>query len=384
MSLSNKPSNILGAGLKKWQVRATDASTAAQDVAYYTLPYPYEGKFIDKTLVQGDAAARQVAHAFDFAYEAKFMVTDKTSLIKMIPALVRNPTDHIITFQNGRTNASAFLHSQHLGLNFKLVIEGDVEGVRYLQLMADRKVVAQPIVLAGTVQITTGDATVVGTGTKFLTALRAGDILSTTNETHPIIIVSSVTDDTHFEATSVLTDDESGITLSINEWKNFLYATVPADGTPTVSDILYALNSLTRSMIYPGGVRRIWVREKSSGGWTHEFGKVNKFSLTVEGLGERDQEGRTQTNRAKFDLSFNMMQSSQTEELVDLQTIANQENDFRIEFVDGMMLTLDDPSNLGIEFELHNDQDGTGNQFIAVKGSGIVSLLGSTFANLWS
>jgi len=383
MAISSKPSNILGAGLRKWQRKATNASTGSADDAYYTLPYPFEGKFIDKTLFQGDSRGQEVPHAIDFAYEAKFMCSDKTNLIKLIPALVRNPCDDILTFQNGRTGASANLHTQKMGSNFKLVFDSDMENVRYLQLMTDRKIMVQPITLVGTVTTVDDDTTFTGLGTAFLTALRAGDYVRLSGGT--TVQISTIASDTSATLASATGTGAgaAGQTMTINDWLNFLH-TVPADGTPDVGDILYLLNSLTRSSIYPGGVRQIQAREISAVSWTHNLGKVNKFKLTIEGLGERDQEGRTQCNRAKFNLSVDMMQSVQTEELVDIQTLARQENEYQIEFVDGLLLNLLNPSNLGIVFELHNDTDATGNQFITLTGSGIISLLGTTFADLWA
>ena len=389
MSLSLKVSNILGAGLASWKIKATNASTNAVDTGYYELPKPYEGKFIDKTLSQLDAKGREVAHALDFAYDAKFMVSNRTNLIKMIPAIIRNPTDHKLLFQNGRTGSSENLHTKGMGTNFKLVFDSDMENMRYFQMIADRKVLLQPITLVGTIATDTATHIISGTNTKFLTALRTGDIIRTSDG--QTITIGTIATDISITGCTGESASTSGLTVYINDWTNFLISP-PADGSQTMTtDVLYpsatqSLNLLTAGDVYSGGVNKVWTREKSVADptWTHEFGKVNKFKMTVEGLGERDQEGRTFCNRAKFNVSFDMMQTVSTEELVDIQTICRQENDFRIEFVDGLILNLSEPSNIGIDIELHNDTDATGNQFITVKGSGIVSLLGTTFADLWS
>lgn len=384
MALIQNVSNILGAGLKKWQLRVTDAiSPFAEDDAYYTLPIPYDGKFVEKTLSQPDTRGVEVPYGIDFTYESKFMVTNRANLIKMIPAIVRNPSDHILTFMNGRTGASANMHEQKLGANFKLVFDSDMENVRYFQLMADRKIMVQVTTLVGTVTTVGDDSTFTGSGTAFLTALRAGDYVKLSGGTTvQILSIGSDTGATLVSATGGGAG-AAGQTMTINDWLNFLH-TIPATGTADAGDLLYALRLLDQSSVFPGGVRRIRVRQIAAATWTHTFGKVNNFSLVIEGQGERDQGGRTQCNRAKVNLSFNMMQTAQAGELVDIQTLAQQENEYQIEFTDGLLLNLLDPSNIGLNFELHNDTDSTGNQFIAVTGSGVVSLLGTTFADLWS
>jgi hypothetical protein len=378
MAISLKQSNVLGGGLASWKIRSTNASTGAEDVAYYTLPYPFQGKFIDKTLQEVDTRAVEAPHAIDFGYSARFMCTNKTNLIKIIPDIVRNPADHIYTFLNGRTGSSAYLHSKQMGLNFKLVFDSDMQNARYLELMADRKIMVQPLSLNGTAQFSLPTA-LIGTGTNFLTSVRVGDII--TLSSGDIVTVTTVTNDTTLVVSGGSTED-TGLTMTINDWTNFL-RTPPAVGTPTITDILYKLNSLTRSSIIPGGVRTVRVREISSSSWTHVLGKINKFKLTIEGIGEQDQEGRTVCNLAKFSLSLDMMQSKQDAELIDIQTLAGQENEFQLEFIDSLVLNLLNPSNIGLTFEIHNDVDSTGNQFISIAGNGVISLLGTTFADLW-
>lgn len=68
----------------------------------------------------------------------------------------------------------------------------------------------------GTLVVTSGDATVSGTGTIFSTELAAGSVLTTTDGT-TIGFVSSITSDTELELTAVATADYSGI--------NFIFAT---------------------------------------------------------------------------------------------------------------------------------------------------------------
>lgn len=55
--------------------------------------------------------------------------------------------------------------------------------------------------LTGTLSTTSGDATVTGTGTLFLSELEPGDSIRVT-DTSEVLVVSSITDDTHFEATA--------------------------------------------------------------------------------------------------------------------------------------------------------------------------------------
>lgn len=310
---SKIPANVLGDGLKSWQVKATNAATGAADVAYYTLPQPFEGKLLSKSLAQADSRQVEFPFAADLAYSAKFMPTDKTNLIKLLSVLVRNPSDHILTGNNAATLSSGNLGVTGFGLKFRLVSDSDMAKIRYIELMADRKIVMTPS----------------------------------------------------------------------TDWAA-LIGTPPAVGTPNAADLLYAMNSIARTTITPGGVNSVTCSAVGGGGATDNLGKIRNFKLTVESLGEQDHLGKTvPCNRAQFTLEVEMMQSSSTE-LTQLQVVAQRENDWVVTFVDGTVLTLANPTNIGVDFELHSDTDSKGNQFINIKGGGVVTLLGTTWASMWS
>jgi hypothetical protein len=309
------PGNVLPDGLKMWQVRLTNAANmAAQDVAYYTLPYPFEGKNLTKSVSQADSRGVGFPYTVDLAYSAKFMPSaNETNLIKLLPTLVRNPSDHILTFLNGQT-ACSNLTQKYFGLNFRLVSDSDMAKLRYIEFIVARSIA----------QNATADWTA-------------------------------------------------------------LWGTPPANGVANASDLLYLwATPAARTTITPGGVNSVTCSAVGGGGATDNLGKIRNFKLTIAGEGEKDNLGRTSpVNRAKFDVEVEMMQSAAAE-ITNLQVVAGRENDWVITFVDGMVLTLANPTNIGVDFEIHNDSDSQHNQHINIKGSGVITLLGTTFAGLWS
>lgn len=312
---SSIPANVLGDGLRSWQVKATNASSGAADAAYYTLPIPYEGKLLSKSLVQNDSRQVEFPFVANLAYSAKFMATDKTNFIKLLSDLVRNPTDHILTGNNGATFSSGNLGQTKFGLKFRLVSDSDMAKIRYVELITDRNIVLTPS----------------------------------------------------------------------TDWAA-LIGTPPATGTPSAGDILYKFNTpgISRTTVTPGGANSVTCSAVGGGGATDNLGKIRNFKLNVESLGEVDNLGRTSPcNRARFSFEVEMMQSASAE-LTQLQVVSQRENDWVVTFVDGTTLTLANPTNIGIDFELHSDTDSLGNQFINIKGGGVVTLLGATWAGMWA
>lgn len=160
--------------------------------------------------------------------------------------------------------------------------------------------------------------------------------------------------------------------LQTSEFDAVLSLSSPTLGTPATSDVLYALNSLVRADIIPAGFKSVTCSAAGGGGATDNFGLIRNGKLTMELLVDSTEMYlRAQGYLVHFAYEFEMMQTANSE-LIQLDTIATRENDFKITLMDGTVVTL--TSQAGVTFDHQNNKDSTDIAFTKFLGSGTIPM----------
>lgn len=144
----------------------------------------------------------------------------------------------------------------------------------------------------------------------------------------------------------------------------------PADGTPNVTDTLYAMAAEpTIGDIVSAAIVQIEIREASvSGSWTHTINNIRNARLTLSSLTNMDSLKRPLGYGINIDFSAEFMQASASEIPTDFNTINSQENDMKLTLAGGQILSFD--GLLAVRLGVDNQGDLDSNSFIAITAQG--------------
>lgn len=160
----------------------------------------------------------------------------------------------------------------------------------------------------------------------------------------------------------------------------------PASGSETASvtdatSALVGLRSLTRSDIVPAGIDKVEFKETTAGAYDNDLGSIRNAKFNADLLTTKDNVGRSVGYAVKVMLEAEAMQASPAagQELSQLDTLAGQENDWKVTFADGRVAAFD--NKLGVQFSHTIDKDSEDISFIKVQAEGIVPL--SAWNGIW-
>jgi len=134
--------NVVVDGISNIQVSMGIASTTPKCYSFGEL---YDGKLTLTPITQKDSQGRNCTIAFTLECEAKLMYTSKTNCLKILDYLSVNYLDFVITAVNGTTYTSGLLTNKHFGFSWTFDSSKDVDGIRFVQIKIDRKLLIAEI-----------------------------------------------------------------------------------------------------------------------------------------------------------------------------------------------------------------------------------------------
>ena len=221
-------------------------------------------------------------------------------------------------------------------------------------------------------------------------AVELFDSLGTIDYDHQVTALNGTTWDT-----SLLTPTLGGLKwtlVSDSDMDDVMYLELVGDrrylisqidtihGSPTASTAdtgtVDALATLAVTDIGPAGIYKI---EYGAGSYSDDIQAIRNGKVRCELLTTKDSLGRSKGYAIKIDLEAEAFQASSTEALL-LNTLAGQDNDWKITFNNSRVMTLD--SQLGVHWEFMNTADSDDTSFIKIKASGVV--LPSAWDAIWT
>jgi hypothetical protein len=134
MSWLRSVANKLPATITSWHIRLNG------DDAYYSFFELKDAKIVFKSVTDSDDRKRKTGKAIDLLITAKVMRTGRVNLLEVLPALVSDYTDHIITTEGGTTFSSANLAEPFFGFHWRFNSSKDLDTDRYLEIRATRRI----------------------------------------------------------------------------------------------------------------------------------------------------------------------------------------------------------------------------------------------------
>lgn len=129
------------------EVNITDSGTVPfyigkTDRAFYSLGNIFEGKVNVNTLSQSDSLAQPIPFSSELVASCRIFNTDKTNVLKILDSLSTRSINHVINTRASGTFTSNGLTIPIFGTKWKFVSDGDANKVRYLEITANRRVIA--------------------------------------------------------------------------------------------------------------------------------------------------------------------------------------------------------------------------------------------------
>lgn len=125
----------MASGLSEWAV----LSVGSQGDAFYSLGLLRDGQVVAKTITQKDTRGRDHPYAIDLMVSAKMLQTDKAAVLQILNILGTYQMAQKVTALSGETYTSGL--TKTWGFKWKLVIDGDVDADRHIEVMADRRLI---------------------------------------------------------------------------------------------------------------------------------------------------------------------------------------------------------------------------------------------------
>jgi hypothetical protein len=382
MSWLQSVANKLPAAIDSWWIKLYG------DDAYYNLFEIKDGKAVAKSVTDTDSKKRKHGKSIDLVFTGKIMRTDKTKLLKLLPAMVSGFTDHIITTVGGTTFSSANLAEPFFGLHWKFTVSKDMDVDRYVEIRATRRISRSDWdeLIAAAPAVGTQDA---GDGLYALATLPKSSIYPSGlkhllfGNPRPIPVTVETGDDTLVNASM------PDVYSANDPVKVYSTGDMPA---PLVEGTTYYIkteNDPGSSMEYtlsatPGGTL-IDLTSIGSGQVylmpsTGVFGYNTIFrngELTLDLKVTKDQYGR-ETKQGQVDVmaSIECLQTSATE-LADLSggsgKIDDLDLDWEVRLQDDTLISFD-ANELGAEWEYGSNSDSDDNATIKLEAQGAVKL----------
>lgn len=151
----------------------------------------------------------------------------------------------------------------------------------------------------------------------------------------------------------------------------------PTAGSEDADSIIVGFKSLTRADIVPAGINLIEFSTDTA--YDSEFGAVRNGKVTCKLLTTKDSFGRSTGYGIEISVDAEVLQVSATE-VAALDTLAQNDLNFRITLADGRIMTL--ASTLGLAWEHHFDKDSDDVTFLKITSSGRV--LFSAWNGIWT
>ena len=148
-----------------------------------------------------------------------------------------------------------------------------------------------------------------------------------------------------------------------------------SSSTPDTNN-LDNIASLALTDVVPAGIRKV---EFGEGSYSEVASNIKNAKFVAQTVGEPDDEGRSRHTAIKIDLSFDLMQASDTE-LDLLSTYGGYDMDWKVTFADGAVCTCDSLLGVGLGYDLSGNLSK--HSIIPMRASGII--LSSAWAALWS
>jgi len=158
-----------------------------------------------------------------------------------------------------------------------------------------------------------------------------------------------------------------------------ILGTAPGNGTLNGSDNLKLMDSATIDDIAPGGISKIEVGQTGTS-FTDNIGMLQSAKFSAKLTTKRDTRGRTfRSGGIMISVDAEAAQASNTE-LLQYPNLDKYQLDWKLTFVNGIVLTL--TAGLGFQMEWLADKDADGNTYTKVTGGGII--LPSAWDACWS
>jgi hypothetical protein len=133
--LSRSLANVLAGAIESWKIMASG------DAAYYSLGELFDGTIEATSLGQKTGLQQERGYAFKIEAKAKLLGTSKTGLLQLLSVLSTAVLTHKIKQFNGQYVLG------EMGFGWKFDASKDYEGNRFLEVLADRIVIAQSATL---------------------------------------------------------------------------------------------------------------------------------------------------------------------------------------------------------------------------------------------
>jgi hypothetical protein len=162
--LSRSLANVLAGAIESWKIMASG------DAAYYSLGELFDGTVEATSLGQKTGLQQERGYAFRVEAKAKLLGTSKAGLLQLLSVLSTAILTHKIKQFNGQYVLG------EMGFGWKFDASKDYEGNRFLEVLADRIVIAQSTTITDWDDIMNGAAPAdgVSAGGDILNALAPG------------------------------------------------------------------------------------------------------------------------------------------------------------------------------------------------------------------
>ena len=162
-----------------------------------------------------------------------------------------------------------------------------------------------------------------------------------------------------------------------SEWNSAVTGS-QSDGSPTGTDDLDGIQSLTIADKEPAVLTRLDFEDNDGGSWDDTLANIRegRFRASLQGTG--DSRNRIRGTRIHIEASAQIMQTAEAE-LDDIDDYMARKNDYRIVFP-GDYITLSD--TLGVKLDYHLEGDSDADAYIMLTASGVI--LPSAWSALWT